>query len=159
MAGAGSGKTRVLTQRIAHLIAPANPAVADPAITFTNKAADEMRRRVMSSSAVSRDRMWLFATFHSPASDPPAAGEPRLQGMVTTIYDDADSRRLIEIILGDWASTQKFPAGAAQAGSVTPMADELIAMGPTSPARPSPSTNGDRRVFASLRTAMVKRTP
>ncbi len=99
VAGAGSGKTRVLTRRIAHLIATGDAAPWQIlAITFTNKAADEMRRRVADLVGPRADRMWV-STFHSACVRILRAHGDRLgyKGSFT-IYDDADSRRLVEII-------------------------------------------------------------
>ncbi|HUD16732.1 MAG TPA: UvrD-helicase domain-containing protein, partial [Acidimicrobiales bacterium] len=99
VAGAGSGKTRVLTRRIAHLIATGD---AKPwqilAITFTNKAAEEMRTRVAELVGPRAARMWV-STFHSACVRILRAHGDRLgyKGSFT-IYDDADSRRLIEIV-------------------------------------------------------------
>jgi len=63
LAGAGSGKTRVLTSRIAHLIGDMNvPAEAILAITFTNKAANEMKERI--GKIVDARGMWV-CTIHS----------------------------------------------------------------------------------------------
>ena len=99
VAGAGSGKTRVLTRRIAHLIATGD---AKPwqilAITFTNKAADEMRTRVAELVGPRGQRMWV-STFHSACVRILRAHGDRLgyKGSFT-IYDDADSRRLVEIV-------------------------------------------------------------
>ncbi len=99
VAGAGSGKTRVLTRRIAHLIATGD---AKPwqilAITFTNKAADEMRKRVVDLVGPRGQRMWV-STFHSACVRILRAHGDRLgyKGSFT-IYDDADSRRLVEIV-------------------------------------------------------------
>ncbi len=99
VAGAGSGKTRVLTRRIAHLIATGD---AKPwqilAITFTNKAADEMRKRVIELVGPRGGRMWV-STFHSACVRILRAHGDRLgyKGSFT-IYDDADSRRLVEIV-------------------------------------------------------------
>jgi DNA helicase-2/ATP-dependent DNA helicase PcrA len=99
VAGAGSGKTRVLTRRIAHLIASGDAAPWQIlAITFTNKAADEMRKRVAELVGRRAGRMWV-STFHSACVRILRAHGDRLgyKGSFT-IYDDADSRRLIEIV-------------------------------------------------------------
>ncbi len=99
VAGAGSGKTRVLTRRIAHLIASGDAAPRQIlAITFTNKAADEMRRRVSELVGPRAQRMWV-STFHSACVRILRAAGDRLgyRGSFT-IYDDADSRRLVEIL-------------------------------------------------------------
>jgi len=99
VAGAGSGKTRVLTRRIAHLIASGDAAPWQIlAITFTNKAADEMRRRVAELVGRRAGRMWV-STFHSACVRILRAHGDRLgyKGSFT-IYDDADSRRLVEIV-------------------------------------------------------------
>jgi len=61
LAGPGSGKTRVVTHRVAHLIAAGVPAASIVALTFTNKAADEMRRRV---SALVGPQPVEMGTFH-----------------------------------------------------------------------------------------------
>jgi len=99
VAGAGSGKTRVLTRRIAHLIASGDAAPRQIlAITFTNKAADEMRKRVAELVGPRAERMWV-STFHSACVRILRAAGDRLgyKGSFT-IYDDADSRRLVEIL-------------------------------------------------------------
>src|SRR3954469_25559791 len=96
LAGAGSGKTRVLTHRIAHLVAS---GAAQPgqilAITFTNKAAQEMRERVEQLVGRRARAMWVM-TFHSACARMLRAEGTRLgytRGF--TIYDEADSVRLV----------------------------------------------------------------
>ena len=100
IAGAGSGKTRVLTYRIVHLI---NQGV-DPfnilALTFTNKAATEMKKRIseITSESISRN-LWM-GTFHSVfarilRSEAPLIGYPTN----FTIYDTYDSEKLISNII------------------------------------------------------------
>jgi DNA helicase-2/ATP-dependent DNA helicase PcrA len=95
LAGAGSGKTRVLTHRIAFLL---HTELAQPweilAITFTNKAAGEMRERVQRLLGHGSRGMWLM-TFHSACARILRAEAERL-GYTRrfTIYDQADARRL-----------------------------------------------------------------
>ncbi|MBV8462754.1 MAG: UvrD-helicase domain-containing protein, partial [Acidimicrobiales bacterium] len=111
VAGAGSGKTRVLTRRIAHLIATGEAAPWQIlAITFTNKAADEMRTRVAELVGPRAARMWV-STFHSACVRILRANADRLgyRGSFT-IYDDLDSRRLVEIICRDLdLDTKRLP--------------------------------------------------
>jgi DNA helicase-2/ATP-dependent DNA helicase PcrA len=97
LAGAGSGKTRVLTHRIAHLVAS---GAAHPgqilAITFTNKAAQEMRERVEQLVGRRARAMWVM-TFHSACARMLRADGDKLgftRGF--TIYDESDSLRLVK---------------------------------------------------------------
>src|SRR5215468_4634366 len=123
VAGAGSGKTRVLTRRIAWLLAERN---AHPgsilAITFTNKAAAEMRERVVDLVGPRAKLMWV-STFHSSCVRILRRDIKRF-GISSTfsIYDDTDSRRLMTLVCREldldvkrynpravlnWISTQK----------------------------------------------------
>jgi DNA helicase-2/ATP-dependent DNA helicase PcrA len=116
VAGAGSGKTRVLTHRIAHLIDTGIAPWRILAITFTNKAAGEMRNRVIGLVGPVAERMWL-STFHSACVRILRANADRLgyEGSFS-IYDDVDSRRMIENILGDLGiDAKRFPPRAVQA--------------------------------------------
>ncbi|WP_445150916.1 ATP-dependent helicase [Baekduia sp. Peel2402] len=97
LAGAGSGKTRVLTHRIAYLVhtrrARANEILA---ITFTNKAAAEMRERVGLLLGHSTRAMWVM-TFHSACARMLRGEAPKLGYTRTfTIYDASDARRLVK---------------------------------------------------------------
>ncbi len=95
LAGAGSGKTRVLTHRIAYLIYTDQAQAGEIlAITFTNKAANEMRERVERLLGRSTRGMWVM-TFHSACARILRAEADRLgYTRQFTIYDQADARRL-----------------------------------------------------------------
>jgi DNA helicase-2/ATP-dependent DNA helicase PcrA len=102
VAGAGSGKTRVLTRRIAHLVSQRDVHPGSIlAITFTNKAAAEMRHRVVELVGNRAKLMWV-STFHSACvrilrSDINRFGMSR----TFSIYDDTDSKRLMQLVLRD----------------------------------------------------------
>jgi DNA helicase-2/ATP-dependent DNA helicase PcrA len=97
LAGAGSGKTRVLTHRIAWLVGTRRAHPGEIlAITFTNKAAEEMRERVAQQVGARARAMWVM-TFHSACARMLRAEAQRLgytRGF--TIYDEADSLRLVK---------------------------------------------------------------
>ncbi len=97
VAGAGSGKTRVLTRRIAHLLATGDARAHQIlAITFTNKAADEMRRRVVELVGPDAQRMWV-ATFHSACLRVLRSSAERLgYAPGFSVYDTRDVRETIE---------------------------------------------------------------
>jgi len=114
LAGAGSGKTRVLTYRIAYLVAT---GMAHPgeilAITFTNKAADEMRERVERLVGGVSRLMWVM-TFHSACARILRREAERLGYKRTfTIYDEADSLRMLKRCLNELEiDPKRFPPRA-----------------------------------------------
>ena len=117
LAGAGSGKTRVLTYRIAHLVLDKHISPHQIlAITFTNKAATEMRER-LSGLLGSGARSMLVSTFHAMCvrflrTDAELLGYTRN----FTIYDDSDSRRLLRDIFNELSIDPKeYPLNAVRA--------------------------------------------
>ena len=129
VAGAGSGKTRVLTHRIAHLIHEGVPPSAILAITFTNKAADEMKHRVAALVGPMVKAMWV-CTFHSACvrilrANAEALGYPRN----FSIYDQADSQRLTGYVIRDLGlDAKRFPIRAAH-GQISLWKNELVTPG------------------------------
>lgn len=108
LAGAGSGKTRVLTTKVAYLIAQGYAPYSIMALTFTNKAAREMRERIASTVGRSVAQMIPMGTFHSIFSRILRHYASHI-GFTSsyTIYDTADSRALIKSIIKDMKLDEK----------------------------------------------------
>jgi DNA helicase-2/ATP-dependent DNA helicase PcrA len=114
LAGAGSGKTRVLTHRIAYLLATGQARPNEIlAITFTNKAAQEMRERVELLVGARTRAMWLM-TFHAACARMLRADAHRLgYTRQFTIYDQADARRLVKRCIEELdVDPKRFTPGA-----------------------------------------------
>ena len=117
LAGAGSGKTRVLTHRIAYLLATGEARPGEIlAITFTNKAAAEMRERVGQLVGRSVRAMWV-TTFHSACARMLRVDAERLgYSKGFTIYDQADSLRMLKRCLSELGvDPKRFPPRAVHA--------------------------------------------
>src|SRR3712207_1596825 len=114
VAGAGSGKARVLTRRIAYLLSErrAHPG-SILAITFTNKAAAEMRGRVLDLVGNRAKLMWV-STFHSACVRILRSEIGRFNMARTfSIYDDADAKRLMQLVAHDLdLDPKRFPVRA-----------------------------------------------
>ncbi|WP_273118355.1 UvrD-helicase domain-containing protein [Actinomyces dentalis] len=127
IAGAGSGKTRVLTRRIAHLIATRRARPGEIlAITFTNKAAAEMRERVAALIGPVGERMWV-STFHS-ACVRILRREHEAAGLRSTfsIYDAADSTRLVTLVVRELGIDSKRFTPKAFAHRISDLKNELV---------------------------------
>ncbi|MEP7017585.1 MAG: UvrD-helicase domain-containing protein, partial [Actinomycetota bacterium] len=127
VAGAGSGKTRVLAHRIAYLLASRDVRPGQIlAITFTNKAAGEMRDRVASLVGARSRAMWV-STFHS-ACVRILRREASHVGLKSTfsIYDAADSQRLMSMVMRDLDLDPKRYRPRAFSAQVSNLKNELI---------------------------------
>lgn len=114
LAGAGSGKTKVLTCRIAHLLQQGVRPYRILAITFTNKAAAEMRERVDRMAGAAARDVWLF-TFHAFCARLLRYELENLSGYANNfaIYDTSDSKNLIKQVLKEMNLDEKrFPLPA-----------------------------------------------
>ncbi len=101
IAGAGSGKTRVLTYRLAHLIQNGVDAFNILSLTFTNRAAKEMQHRIQSLVGGEAKNIWM-GTFHSVFSRILRAEAEKIGYPSNfTIYDSDDSKSLIKTILNE----------------------------------------------------------
>lgn len=108
IAGPGSGKTRVLTYRIAHLIKQGVPPESILALTFTNKAAGEMRERIKNVTGEKANRLWA-GTFHSIFArilrrEAPKIGFPSS----FTIFDTTDTKSVIKDIIKELSLDNKI---------------------------------------------------
>ncbi|HET6979744.1 MAG TPA: UvrD-helicase domain-containing protein [Pyrinomonadaceae bacterium] len=124
LAGAGSGKTRVIAHRIAYLIAEKNvPYWNILAVTFTNKAADEMRQRVQRLLRTQeRGSLPLVSTFHSLCVRILRQDIEKLNDKYTrrfTIYDQDDSIRLIKQCIRDLGYDEKYLAPRATQSAIS----------------------------------------
>ncbi len=127
VAGAGSGKTRVLTHRIAYLLAERNVQPHQVlAITFTNKAAAEMRERVEALVGPRAKAMWV-STFHS-ACVRILRREAGNVGMKSSfsIYDAADSQRLMSMVIRELDLDPKRYPARAFCTQVSNLKNELV---------------------------------
>ena len=127
VAGAGSGKTRVLTRRIAYLLAERHVHPGQiMAITFTNKAAAEMKERVTDLVGPRARVMWV-STFHSMCVRL-LRREAKTLGMGSnfSVYDADDTRRLITLVARDLDLDPKRYAARALAVHVSNLKNELI---------------------------------
>ncbi|MEV4346075.1 DNA helicase PcrA [Actinoplanes sp. NPDC049596] len=127
VAGAGSGKTRVLTHRIAYLLAARDVHPGEIiAITFTNKAAGEMKERVAHLVGPRARLMWV-STFHS-ACVRILRAEHEHAGLKSTfsIYDADDSRRLMQLVIRELDLDPKRYTARGIAAQVSNLKNELI---------------------------------
>ncbi|MDR3706095.1 MAG: exodeoxyribonuclease V subunit gamma [Paludibacteraceae bacterium] len=116
IAGAGSGKTRVLTYKIAYLLSQGIPAESILSLTFTNKAAKEMKERIAQMVGWQTSRRLWMGTFHSTFSRILRA-ESDILGFTSqfTIYDSSDSKSLIKVIVKELGLDDKiYKANAIQ---------------------------------------------
>ena len=127
VAGAGSGKTRVLTRRIAYLLAERDVSPGEIlAITFTNKAAGEMATRVADLTGWRSRAMWVM-TFHSACvrilrREAPRFGYPSS----FSIYDQADSQRLMALVCRELDLDTKNHSPKAMLAEVSNLKNELV---------------------------------
>ena len=144
IAGAGSGKTRVLTYKIVHLLANGYEPWRIVALTFTNKAAREMRERIETLvGSATASKLWM-GTFHSIFARILRINADRIGYKPSfTIYDAADSRSLIKTIIKEMGLDDKIYKPATVASSISMAKNALIS--PEQYAADRDLTEADRR--------------
>jgi len=127
IAGAGSGKTRVLTYKIVHLLRQGYEPWRIMALTFTNKAAREMRERIEAlTGAATAAQLWM-GTFHSIFSRLLRRNADRIGFRSDfTIYDQSDSRSLIKLIIKDMELDDKLYKPATVQNQISNAKNALI---------------------------------
>ncbi len=127
IAGAGSGKTRVLTYRIAYLLSLGIPPSRILALTFTNKAANEMKERIATLVAPDLARNLWMGTFHSLFARI-LRRESEVLGFPSnfTIYDTIDSRSLIKTIIREFNLDEKIYKPAEVFGRISAAKNNLV---------------------------------
>ncbi len=126
IAGAGSGKTRVLTMRIAHLMHQGVSPFSILALTFTNKAAREMKERIATMTTGDARNLWM-GTFHSVFARILRAESEKL-GFPSnfTIYDTDDSRSMIKTIVNELKLDDKIYKPASILGRISSAKNSLV---------------------------------
>ncbi len=127
IAGAGSGKTRVLTYKIAYLLENGYEPWSILALTFTNKAAGEMKERIAARVGERAASMLWMGTFHSVFSRI-LRREAHLLGFTPqfTIYDQSDSRSLVKSIIKEMQLDEKLYKPNAVAERISAAKSNLI---------------------------------
>jgi len=127
IAGAGSGKTRVLTYRIAYLLSLGIPPSRILALTFTNKAASEMKGRIAKHVSPDLARGLWMGTFHSLFARI-LRREAEILGFPSnfTIYDTIDSRSLIKTIVREFKLDEKIYKPAEVFGRISAAKNNLV---------------------------------
>ena len=127
LAGAGSGKTKVLTVRIAHLLAQGINPYEILAITFTNKAAKEMKSRVEGLVGDVANRIWL-STFHSFCAKFLRFEIDSFLGYNSnfTIYDTSDSQAVIKAALKALNLDDKYYPVGAMIAAISDAKNQLL---------------------------------
>ena len=157
LAGAGSGKTRVLTYRIAHLVddlgvAPWNIL----AVTFTNKAAGEMRERLAGLVGGGLRGMWIY-TFHSMCVRILRANAEVLgYGEDFTIYDSDDSKRLVKDIMADYGYTGRSFSENAVRSRISSSKNELVGARDYKPRPHDPLDKATAEVFKAYQQRLKR---
>ena len=156
VAGAGSGKTRVLTHRIAHLIDEGVPPSAILAITFTNKAAEEMRHRVAALVGPITRGMWI-STFHSACVRILRANADRLgYPRQFSIYDQADAQRLTGYVIRDLhLDSKRFPPRGVH-GAISRWKNELVSPAEAKLVADNPFARKHADVFAEYQLRLQR---
>ncbi|MCI8341518.1 MAG: UvrD-helicase domain-containing protein [Eggerthellaceae bacterium] len=151
LAGAGSGKTRVLTYRIAHLIQDCDVAPWEVlAITFTNKAATEMRERLAGLVGPQSRGMWV-STFHSMCVRMLRADADRLGFTKSfTIYDTDDLKRLYKEVMAELEVDPKRMPLNALMNRISQAKNELVVPGDFADQASDPLSKTAARVYARL---------
>ena len=156
VAGAGSGKTRVLTQRIAWLMSQGVHPQSILAITFTNKAAEEMRERVAGLVGPTARNMWV-TTFHKACvrilrQHAEVLGYPKQ----FTIYDSDDSKRLIGYVIRDMNLDPKvFPSKGAQS-KISLWKNELISPATAHDTSTNPHERRTSGIYTEYQNRLLK---
>ena len=127
IAGAGSGKTRVLTYKVAYLLEQGMQPWNILALTFTNKAAREMRDRIATLVSPEKAASLWMGTFHSIFARILRVEAPRLgYDSNYTIYDTADSLSLLKLIIREMALDDKVYKPSAVQNRISAAKNRLV---------------------------------